>query len=176
MKTIYLIGFRGAGIRPQYQEEDGLILLGHVGIMFEDNREQILDFHPTADAISRFENAQAALRWLRDRKLLDGCLQDDTAIFKRAHELSQDNPHLTVWEYPIDVNEEVFASIKEKTLQWYNEGKIFPYGLPAKDQTWDNCATFPRQLGISLPEETGSLYLYIAELKQKGHAWKPEED
>ena len=176
MKTIYLIGFRGAGIRPQYKEEDGLILLGHVGIMFQDNREQILGFHPTTDALAHFANPQEALSWLRDRKLLDGCLQDDTNIFKRAYRLSKDNPILTVWQYSITVSDEIFASIKEKALTWYNEKKIFPYGLPAKDQTWDNCATFPRQLGIALPENTGSLYLYISELKKLGHIWKPEEN
>jgi hypothetical protein len=144
--------------------------------MFEDHREQILGFHPTKEALAAFDSPQAALRWLRDRKTLDGSLQDDTEIFKRAYILSQDNPHLSVWQYPIEVSDETFRSIKEQTLTWYNEGKIFPYGLPAKDQTWDNCATFPRQLGIALPEATGNLYLYMGILKKEGSVWQVEEE
>jgi hypothetical protein len=176
MKTIYLIGFRGAGIRPQYQDEDGLILLGHVGIAFEGKLKQILGFHPTKEALAAFDSPQAALRWLRERKTLDGCLQDDTEIFKRASILARDNPHLTVWQYPVQLDDEKFETVKKQTFAWYNEGKVFPYGLPAQKQSWDNCATFPRQLGLALPEATGNLYLYIGILKKEGSVWQEEEE
>jgi hypothetical protein len=176
MKTIYLIGFQGTGIRPQYQNENGLILLGHVGLAFEDNRQQILGFHPTKAALATFDSPQAALKWLRDRKTLNGALQDDTEIFKRAAILARDNPHLNVWEYSIKLEDKKFDNIKKQTMTWYNEGTLFPYGLPAQNQNWDNCATFPRQLGLELPESTGNLYLYIGVLKKIGQLWKIEAE
>jgi hypothetical protein len=176
MKQIYLIGFRGVGIRPQYQNENGLILLGHVGFAFEDNRKQILGFHPTPQAIQAFETPQDALQWLRDRKTLDGCLQDDTAIFQRAYVLSKNNAHITVWQHSIEIENDDYSQIQSRALKWYNEGKIFPYGLPATNQTWDNCATFPRHLGLPLPETTGNLYLYIRILSKIGVPWQMEEE
>ena len=47
MKQVHIIGFRGVGIRPECQNENGLILLGHVGLAFEGHEKQILGFHPT---------------------------------------------------------------------------------------------------------------------------------
>jgi hypothetical protein len=46
MKSVYLIGFVGVGLRDsRYHQEHGLIILGHVGMSFEGNRQQILGFH-----------------------------------------------------------------------------------------------------------------------------------
>lgn len=176
MRRVHLIGFQGVGIRPKYQNEHGLILLGHVGIAFDDSSQQILGFHPTPKSLEAFDTPQDALRWLRDRKTLEGSLQDDTTIFQRAYELSKDNPRLTVWQYDIEIADDVFDTVRDKAITWYNEVKIFLYGLPAINQTWDNCATFPRQLGLPLPETTGNLYLYIGILKKLGHPWRMEEE
>jgi hypothetical protein len=116
MKQVYLIGFRGVGIHPQYQQEHGLILLGHVGLAFEDNPKQIVGFHPTKAALATFDSPQSALKWLRERKTLDGALQDDSTIFRRAAVLSQENPRLTVWECPIALTEERYNKVKSQTL------------------------------------------------------------
>lgn len=178
MKRVFLIGFQGAGIRPRYQQEHGLILLGHVGLAFEGTPHQILGFHPTAEALKQFPTPQDTLRWLRDRHILDGSLQDDIAIFQRAFDLSQLEPRLTVWQLPIELEDTNFEVVRQQALAWYNQKTVFLYGLPieTRPQTWDNCATFPRHLGLPLPETTGHLYLYIAALKAQGQHWIPKED
>jgi hypothetical protein len=38
----------------------------------------------------------------------------------------------------------------------------------------DNCATFPRKLGLPLPETTGQLRWYIAQLENTGEKWQPQ--
>jgi hypothetical protein len=176
VSIVYLIGFQGVGIRPQYQQEHGLILLGHVGIAFAGNLQQILGFHPTVEALSQFDPPQSILQALRNRTVVDGCLQDDTAIFQRAYELSQHEPRLTVWQMPISLEAKQFEQVQLQAHLWYEQKTIFPYGLPATQQTWDNCATFPRHLNLPLPETTGHLYLYIAALKARGIAWQPAEE
>lgn len=180
MKQIYFIGFLGTGIRNvRYQNEHGLIRLGHVGIAFEDAPSFIFGFHPTSEAIEAIGGQEAALNWLRNRKAgnrLDGCLQNDSMIFERAYEISQIDPVTTVWEKAYSIEHEVFEYVQKQTMQWYNEKRIFPYALPlpSREIEWDNCATFPRRLGLVLPETSGQLQLYIAALQLDGRLWKPE--
>lgn len=179
MKTIYLIGFIGVGIRnKQYQSEPGLIKVGHVGINFE-NDNRILGFHPTPEAINAIGGAREAMNWLRNRKdgnRLDGALQDDTAIFERAYELSLRGARCTVWQQAIEFDSDTFERIREQAYNWYEEQKLFPYAFPLsiEDIEWDNCATFPRRLGLTLPEASGQLQRYIPHLQAHGQAWKPK--
>ena len=179
VKSIDLIGFIGVGIRDkQYQAEPGLIKVGHVGICFE-NEDRILGFHPTPEAIDAIGGAREAMNWLRNRKdgnRLDGSLQDDTAIFERAYQLSLQGARCTVWQQTISVDEDTFKSIRTQANQWYEEQTLFPYAFPLSidDIEWDNCATFPRRLGLTLPETTGQLQRYIPQLQANGKAWRPK--
>jgi hypothetical protein len=180
MKKVYVIGFLGLGIRdPRYQTEPGLIKVGHVGIAFEGHEEQILGFHPSPEAIEAVGGPDKALAWLRNRKAgnrLDGCLQDDTRIFERAYQLSQDNSQCMVWQTAVEFDEARFERLREQAQQWYNAKTIFPYAFPlaTREVAWDNCATFPRHLGISLPESSGQLQKYIPTLQDGGMRWKPK--
>lgn len=180
MKQVYLIGFLGTGIRDvRYKAEHGLIQLGHVGIAFEDDPTFILGFHPAPEAIEAIGGQEAALAWLRNRKdgnRLDGRLQNDVAIFERAYEISQSNPQTSVWELAQDVDDAVFETVRNQAFEWYNEKRIFPYALPlpSREIEWDNCATFPRRLGLVLPEASGQLQHYIPVLQAGGRLWKPK--
>jgi hypothetical protein len=178
MKSVYLIGFVGVGMRDnRYKQEHGLIIMGHVGIAFEGRKNQILGFHPTPEAIEKLGDSATVMNWLRNRKTLDGCLQNDTEIFKRAYYLSQENPNITVWQYTITLQDNEFDKIQSQAMTWYNEKVIFSYGLPIKEgvQAWDNCATFPKQLGLPIPEPSGYLVVYIPALKSQGKQWQPED-
>lgn len=179
MKRVYFIGFLGTGIRDvRYQKEHGLIQLGHVGLAFEGEPALMLGFHPTPEAIEAIGGQEAALKWLRNRKdgnRLDGCLHNDVAIFACAYEISQSNPRISVWELAQEVDEEAFEKLRKQAFEWYNKKRIFPYALPlpSREIEWDNCATFPRRLGLDLPETSGQLLRYIPILQAGGRLWKP---
>lgn len=177
VKTIYLVGFRGTGFRdPRYQDETLLIRAGHVGFYFEGENGMILGFHPTEEACRAVGDDDAVKEWLKDHQPMAGALHDDTTIFHRAYALAQDGAATTVWQMPIAVPDEVFEAIRQQADAWYNERKAFIYAFPSEEAAADrdNCATFPRQLGISLPEPTGNLREYIPALKMNGEAWIPE--
>ncbi|MCI0713426.1 MAG: hypothetical protein L0154_24935 [Chloroflexi bacterium] len=180
MKTVSIIGFLGTGIRDvRYQQEQGLIQLGHVGLAFEGVDDLILGFHPSLEAIEAIGGQEAAMKWLRNRKAgnrLDGCLQNDLAIFERAYVISQSNPQTTVWEKVLELEDDTFETLRNQAIEWYNEKRIFPYALPlpAREIDWDNCATFPRRLGLELPEASGQLQRYIPALQAAGKRWKPK--
>lgn len=178
MKYVCLVGFADVGIRkPEYRNEHGLIKLGHVGILFEGVNSTILGFHPTPGAIHAIGGEDKAYDWLRNRKRLDGSLQNDTFVFDRAFDLSTSNSDLTVWQLPLLLPASEFDRVVEKASRWHWEQNIFPYMLPPKVPTenWDNCATFPRRLGLSIPESTGQLFWYIEALRHQGNRWIPKD-
>jgi hypothetical protein len=154
-----------------------LIRAGHVGIAFEDDLGLILGFHPTPNAIESVGGEDAAIEWLKENEPLDGCLQDDTEIFKRAALLSLQGARTSVWQVVIEPGD-MYERIREETIKWYNEARIFTYAFPVRGQQpapdRDNCATFPRRLGLPLPEHTGQLTQYMLALEALGSRWTPE--
>jgi hypothetical protein len=74
---------------------------------------------------------------------------------------------------PIEVSEETLDAIKS----WYNEKKEYPYNFPNDEGQFAegeaNCATFPHELKIPLPANTGLLKRYISAMQEKGaRLWK----
>jgi len=178
MKTIWLIGFRGTSFRAeQYKDESLLIRAGHVGFAFEGDEERIFGFHPTDAAARAIGDPEAVIAWLKKLNTLPGTLQDDTAIFRRAHELAKGGARTQVWQMPIEVSNEAFERIKNLTMLWYTEETTFLYSFPPEAllPDRDNCATFPRRLGLPLPEPTGQLLYYVPVLIERGTAWVPKE-
>lgn len=49
----------------------------------------------------------------------------------------------------------------------------FPPDKPMTDQ--DNCATFPRRLGLPLLDPIGQIKDYVRALERRGEVWKPKE-
>jgi hypothetical protein len=181
LPNVYLIGYRGTGFKDKrYAGEAALIRAGHVGISFEGKESMILGFHPTQAASEEIGDDEAVIEWLKEHHSLDGTLQEDTSLFVRAYELAQQGARTTVWQMTIPLSEEDFERIRAQALAWYEEQKIFAYAFPPDDEppldTQDNCATFPRKLGLPLPEATGKLLDYIPAIEAVGEKWKARKD
>jgi hypothetical protein len=175
MKRIFIVGFRGTGFRSEsYKHESLLIRAGHVGFYFEDEEEVIFGFHPTEEACRAVGDDDAVIKWLKAHNTLAGALFYDAAIFERAHDLANGGAPTTVYKLSINVTDDEFESIRRQTIAWYNERKAFTYAFPSDDivESHDNCATFPRRLGIPLPEPTGNLRDYMPILQTKGEQWQ----
>lgn len=177
MKSIFLIGFEGVGFRnPKYEMENGLIRAGHVGFAFEDAPEEIYGFHPSAEAVERAGGEAAVFQLLIRGDVIDGTLQIDTEIFKRAAELAELGARTPVWQLEISVTEDELERIRSQALEWYNTQQVFQYAFPRRTTPLtderDNCATFPRRLGIPLPEQSGQLSWYIEAMMAHGEPWK----
>lgn len=178
MKNVYLIGFRGTGFQqPEYVQEPSLIRAGHVGFAFEDDPDFIFGFHPTAEAIEVVGGEEAAIEWLKDNEPLEGMLFADLEIFVRADVLHDQGASTVVWQVTIALSETEYERIRAQTLRWYNEHTKFVYAFPQRGNAplpnRDNCATFPRRLGLPIPESTGQLTRYILVLEEQGVPWKP---
>lgn len=179
MKRIFIVGFRGTGFRSKpYKHETLLIRAGHVGFYFEGEENLIFGFHPTEAACRAVGDDEAVKEWLKAHRPLDGALFDDTTIFERASVLADYDAPTEVWQTAVSVTDETFERIRAQTIAWYNEGKIFMYAFPSDEfaESRDNCATFPRQLGIPLPELTGNLREYIPALQANGTRWQAKGD
>lgn len=177
MKKVYLIAFRGTGFRdPAFKHEPALIRAGHVGFAFEGDEDDIFGFHPTSLAVEEIGGEEAAIEWLKTGKSLQGALQKDNSIFIRANELVQLGARTQVWCMTVEVSDEEFMRIQKQSVEWYNEGKIFPYAFPTDklDPQQDNCATFPRKLGLPILDSVGQIRDYVRILEQEGHIWQPK--
>ncbi len=177
-KKAYLIGFRGTGFSDErYIYEPALVRAGHIGLAFEGQTSLILGFHPTAEASAAFDNEEAAIEWLKEGNSLPGAVQEDSAIFERAYVLAEQGARTMVWQVAVELDESEFERVLSQIFQWYTEKTTFTYAFPSRgvipltDQ--DNCATFPRRLGLPLPEETGQLVRYMAALEAIGQHWEP---
>jgi hypothetical protein len=177
MKKIYLIGFRGTGFRDtKFRGEPALIRAGHVAIAFEGAEEQILGFHPTSEAVEAVGGEDAAIAWLKAKKTLEGTLQEDYSIFVRAVELAQQDARTAVWQFAVEVSDEDFERIRQQAITWYTEKQVFAYAFPPDEPMpdRDNCATFPRKLGLPLLDPVGQIKDYVRALETQGEPWKPK--
>jgi hypothetical protein len=181
LPNVYIIGFRGTGFKDKrYLDEEALIRAGHVGISFEGIENLILGFHPTQKASHAIGDDEAVIEWLKEHHSLEGALQEDTALFERADELAEQGARTVVWQMSISLSEEDFEHVYTQALKWYQEQKIFLYAFPPDDEppleSQDNCATFPRKLGLPLPEPTGRLLDYIPAIEKVGQKWQLRKD
>lgn len=177
MKKIYLIGFRGTGFRDaRFRHEPALIRAGHVAIAFEGSEEHILGFHPTPEAVAEAGGEEAVIDLLKAKKALDGRLQEDRDIFVRAAELTQQGARTAVWKLAVEVSDEQFEHIRQQVMTWYTEKKVFLYAFPADAPLpdRDNCATFPRRLGLPVLNPIGQIKDYVHVLKTSGERWEPK--
>ena len=176
---VRLIGFRGLGFTKDSKDEPALIRAGHVGWQLEGDK-RIFGFHPTKEAIDNVGGDDAAIEWLKEHKTLDGSVQVDNTIFERANELvpileaSGAKRIPRVWQQIIELSDDEFERIKVATEIWYTQGKIAAYGFPSPTSgtNVNNCATFPKILGLPIPEETGQLSVYIPQLEALGEPWQ----
>jgi hypothetical protein len=182
MPVLDVLIFRGTGgvlnrEHPHY-DEPGLVRAGHAGIAgVIDGR--IIGFHPTAEAVEEAGGERELLEALSRHESQPGCLQDDTAIFERAHELSEAGERTTVYIYSVNVSDSTLATIRA----WYNEQKETPYNFPdRKTGTFSgqesNCAIFwLKHFQIPLPVKTGQIKLLIDVMKEEEYeVWEKNRD
>jgi hypothetical protein len=177
-EAIYLIGFRGVGFKdPAYQSESPLIQAGHVGWYFAEE-SVIYGFHPTSETVADYGGMTALLKALKRHEIVAATVQDDSAIFERANELAKQGGTTNVWEQRIKIAQAEVNRMRELTQSWLSNQTVFRYTFPfnimAHDQI-DNCATFPRWLGLPLPHYNGQLIDYIPKLASYGQLWSPKK-
>lgn len=178
--AILLVGFRGIGFNPirytdpAYDNESELIKAGHVGVSL-DGGQTVYGFHPSPEALAAVANGRG---FLQEGGALRGAVYDDTAVFRRAHALARDEPRTTVWQQVLHVTPEQFTRIEEQIAVALGAGNTLEawYRFPSPDGAamppqCNNCATWPRTLGLPIPEETGRLRDYIPLLAQEGASW-----
>ena len=148
MPVIQIVAFRGAGglfnEDHTHYKEPGLIRAGHVGLQGVI-AGQIIGFSPTPEAAEKLGGEAKLLEALGQYLAQSGRLQDDTAIFRRAHELAdKTNGRTTVWEMDVEISEETLQLIRE----WYNSKRTALYNLPRQTppQFSENEYQYCRQL------------------------------
>jgi hypothetical protein len=177
---VRIVGFQGA---RRESAEALLIRLGHIGVS-TDAGSTIYGFRPTDSAAKTIANEignnpdEALQEFLRNRNAIRGGLYNDTPIFFRAAELSKLGKPTSVWQIREFVTPREFNQIKAtiEKLSKDPESYLFWYSLPVKPKGsmpigCNNCGTFPRVLGLDIPEDTGNLIDYITQLRNLGSRW-----
>ena len=167
-KEIDLVGFQG---NMRARGEALLVQVGHVGVSF-DGGDTIYGFRPTDAALEQIGDNLEFLRSLRDRMGFRGGIYNDTGVFQRANELGQE-----VWRIPYVMSEEEFNNIFQEFQTQLSDGPNPGwYSFPPKNGDpmplgCNNCATWPKTLGLDIPEDTGNLQNYMQAFKNVGKRW-----
>ncbi|MBN1875100.1 MAG: hypothetical protein JXA33_12780, partial [Anaerolineae bacterium] len=170
-----IVGFRGLG-HDAPAGESPLIKLGHVGTAYSQNPGEVSGFRPSSAAEAEY--GDDLLNMLGRGDSVPGTIHDDTGIFNRANELANqgvtraDGTNSTVYRWRIPLSRWDYAS-KYWQTHFAGTGKYQlppgtaqnPVPMPAGV---NNCATWPREIGLPLPENTGWLQFYIERLKELG--------
>lgn len=170
---LWLLGFRGA-TRASYRafaEGDPLLHTGHVGLSL-DRGATIYGFSPLVPGAPPRE----VIDRLKRGETFPGVVRDDRTVFERAVVAAERGllgSPVYLWARELDasamegIGERLVAELlgqaaAEKRYGW----------LVAREGVY-NCATWPRSLGVTLPEETGQLADYIDALRRVagGRQW-----
>jgi hypothetical protein len=134
--------------------------------------------HPSNKAEEQAGGEDNLLQLLVGHEPQDGVLQNNTSMFRQAHNLHGAGERTKVWVLDKFLSEDDYREIKQKALQWYNSGKVFTYNLLQRDGTFNaneyNCAVFPKLLGINIPLDNGKVYEYTEKMIELGAIeWRP---
>jgi len=174
-RNIRIVGFQGS---PRFQNEPSLIQIGHVGISL-DGGQTVFGFRPSQETVRLIETATGRnfLDVLLEGYLVPGQVYNDTAIFRRANELvTPIRSRTAVYQLIIPVSGNEFSNIQRQLLSQIENGVRPPwYRLPNVGELMpsycNNCATWPRTLGINIPEQSGVLEDYMAILRNNNLRW-----
>jgi hypothetical protein len=173
-KRIYLHAFRGDRSRDAMDAfdaklEDGrtgegpgpsgvecLLYTGHVGISFEAD-SPIYAFNPDTGAEPSWQVIENLKKNQASSKPYPGAVTDDTAVFSAAKARG-----LSVAKLEIVYPESKFNEIKQRFDA--EKGKSdYHYSFPGRGGDC-NCATWPRKLGVFIPEGSGVMKAYVEAL------------
>lgn len=176
MKTVFVFAFRGTGRSKTspFASEPPLIKLGHVGFALEENPNVIWGFRPTDEAASHFSDDSALINHLSEGKSLPGTLYNDYAIFARAAQLQKEGAQTEVRRLGLPMSDEDFDRLV-KTLETITiTGQHFNYALPSDDRQSDNCATFPKRIGVPLWNTKGIIREFMDDMiRLDADRWRP---
>lgn len=177
-KRIYLHAFRGDRSRDAMDEfdaklEDGktgagpgpsgvecLLYTGHVGISF-DADSPIYAFNPDTGTEPSWQVIENLKKNQASSKPYPGVVTDDTEVFSAAQARG-----LTVVKLELVYPESKFNEVKQRFEA--EKGKSdYHYSFPGRAGDC-NCATWPRKLGVFIPEGSGRMKLYVEELEKTG--------
>lgn len=184
-QDLRIVGFRGIGFSPNryhepkdlFNQQSGLIKAGHVGVSV-DGGKTIYGFQPTPEAIAEFPSFKDLLDHLQSGASVEGGVFDDTAIFWQAHRLVSYGARTHVWQLVVPVSPHEFTGIAAKlqaaVAAGSSLGVLYRYpdwgGAPMAEGV-DNCATWPRNLGMEILEPTGQMRILMQKLEQHGFPW-----
>jgi filamentous hemagglutinin len=106
---------------------------------------------------------------LKKHHTFPGQVLNDTALFHRAQDWAGQGYRTQVYVLSMDVPDDEFRIIQNRI---FNDAKNSPlsnksYTFPGPPGCY-NCATYPSSVGMSIPEESGNLVLYIEAMKNLG--------
>ena len=176
-ESVSIFGFRGAGkpadllgeLPPHPYE-----VTGHVGYSL-DGGKTIYGFGPKVPAeMSAFDAVQS----LRSGQSYKGIITNDRPVFESVVKnpgISRDGTPQVVFEQKIPVTKAQYDAIVSAHEA---RGVNVPmndvlYGFPGQNSCTFNCATYPSQLGIPIPETSGNMRNYMPLLEQLGQPWIP---
>lgn len=175
LKTIRLIGFQGGGRKADWLiRTEPLIYAGHVALSY-DGGYRFYGFTPHAPGW----DMQELLITLKAGTTFPGVVQDDTDRFVRALERYQQGytrtslyewrQRCTFWRWWW-IRWRVRRAVRRSPLR-------IRYKFPNHAPACYNCATWPAQIGVRIPEPTGRLRVYIAALRRNGkeRIWRPQQ-
>jgi hypothetical protein len=169
--TIHTLAFRGTGMYSPV----GLITFGHIGIQLAGD-PIIYGFHPTPEEEARYGASLSDA--LKQHAPIEGCVYDDTDVFVYAAQLARQGERCRVWMDTQRVMPWTFSSIRRRLDQQLAEQPPMRYQFPPRDGTpmppgVDNCATWPRTIGMTPLDPTGQVRTIIARLETHGQRWEP---
>jgi hypothetical protein len=159
--------------------EEPLLEFGHVGISFDGGK--------TIHALTPKPPPEVELPELKRRlkagEVFPGRVRDDGKIFKLAEQMAEERgwntrPVRAIVLLDPEVGAKTHERIAAQEGMEPGAPDVGEYGFPKRDGTVasddvNNCATYPRHLGLPIPEATGSLRDYIPELERWAHADAP---
>ncbi len=190
--TISLLGFRGAGTKDDLLAPDSphpYQVTGHVGYKLKD-KGPIYGFGPNvSDEIPHHKIIES----LKQGERYPGQITNDTDVFRAVATnpaVGRDGNPQVVIEQKIPFLRPQFERIKKEHNRLLAAGPSTEvlYGFPSRKSAGEgisassdgkepvfNCATFPKRLGIPIPEKTGNMRKYMTPLAEAGRPWKPNK-
>jgi len=180
LRTVSLYGFRGAGdLSPEglNTAEHPYLRTGHVGYSLNGGYD-INGFGPD---VPPDMSPSSTIESLKNGGSYAGKIDNDTKVFEmvaKEPEIARSGLPQEVIEQKIQVPRRTFEAIKsaQDRIGIDVATENARYSFPGKDGTFAegtfNCATFPEELGIPVPESTGNMKSYMPALEQVGQPWK----
>ncbi|CAJ1410385.1 unnamed protein product [Effrenium voratum] len=175
--SVQLVAF--AGDQVNYDESaPHFRWCGHVGLRFQEMEGALFGFTPDTELV---HDTHALITTLLEGNRFQGRVGDDLGEFEDAA-LSPYGQVFVFWNIPEDrchekdcglsqVQSDVVSSVKFYAFPPEAPRKYRGSSYSACDASWGescfNCATYPKSLGLPIPDDTGMLEVYLQKLAEE---------